>query len=306
MLNALIRAHPQARLGVTSIGLDGEELDAVSRLPKPRVFLPGGSLLATAEECLARTEAQIRVAARTGIRTGLGEILVATVTRPGNCLLGGPSTVSGMAAVRDSLLRLGADKMFIDGAFSRQSHAAAAQAMVYVVGAHASPFQSRVVASAGLALRRFALPGVPDAWQALLSHSNPGWLDGQGRYTALASATALGKPAALLDAVPAKACWLYLPGAVDTALADALVARRREQAFGLIVQSALSLVLTDAALSRLFRLGRDIRVLRPLTLAFVALNPFSPAGHQFDSLAFKQAMRGVTDLPLINVAEDAS
>jgi hypothetical protein len=306
VLNALITAHPKARLGVSSIGLDGEELDTVSRLPKPRVFLPAGSLLATAEDCLAQSEARDRVAARTGIRTGLGEILVASVTRPGNCLLGGPSTVEGMAAVRDSLLRLGADKVFIDGAFSRQSHAAAAQAMVYVVGAHASPVQSRVVASAGLALRRFALPGVPDAWQPLPAQANPGWLDHQGRYTALAPATALGKPEALLDAVPAGACWLYLPGAVDTALADALVARRSEQAFGLIVQSALSLVMSDAALGRLFRLGRDIRVLRPLTLAFVALNPYSPAGHRFDSAAFRQAMRAVTDLPLINVAEDVN
>ena len=72
------------------------------------------------------------------------------------------------------------------------------------------------------------------------------------------------------------------------------------------MQSALSLVMSDAALGRLFRLGRDIRVLRPLTLAFVAFNPYSPAGHRFDSAAFRQAMRAVTDLPLINVAEDVN
>lgn len=304
MLNALIKAHEGLALGLSSIGLDGEELDAISRLPKPRVWLREGALVATAADCLRQSEAAFSVLERTGLRTGLGEILIAKVNRAGNCLLGGPSTAGGMRQAQEALRRHGAEKLFIDGAFSRQSHAAAAEAMVFVVGAHQSTSMERVAASAGLALRRFSLPGAGSSLSFLLDESRPGFLDSRNGFHPLALASPLGQPGQVLDAVPGDAPFLYLPGAVDSAMAAILVKRRREHRFGLLVQSPLSLVMADTALEKLFLLGRDIRVLRPLTLAFVAMNPCSPAGHRFDAAAFRAALRAVTDLPIFDAMED--
>lgn len=304
MLNALVRAFGGQRLGVSSIGLDGEELDAVSFLPKPRVFLQEGSLLATAEQCLARCEAGLVVLGGTGQATGLGEVLLARVTRAGNCLIGGASTAQGTRAVQAALKRQGAERLLIDGAFSRQSHALTASALIYVVGAHAAPRMEKVVEGAGLALRRMGLPPAGPEFGFLRAVRRPGCLDKEGAFHPLMPGSALGSAAELLSQVPRDTKWLYLPGALDGVFVEQLVRRRGELSCGLIVRSPLSLVMADKPLSHLFRLGRELRVLTPLRLAFVALNPVSPAGHRFDPAAFRQAMRAVTGLPLINVLED--
>lgn len=304
VLNALVAAHAGMPLGISSIGLDGEEVDSVSFLPKPRVALPVGTLAASAEDCLAVSDAGWEMLSQTGMRTGLGEVIIVRVTRPGHVLLAGPSTAAGMEQVMAQMTRLGAGKLLIDGAFARQSHAMAGEAMVFVVGAHLSDKMEKVVENAGLALKCFALPQAEARHSFLLKENRPGWLDAEDGFHALLMTTPLGQAEALLDAVPPEARWLYLPGALDSALAQAMVSRRKGHSFGLILASPLNLVMRDDVLRRLFRLGRDIRVLRPLKVAFVAMNPVSPAGHAFDPSAFRAALAGVSDLPLIDVLEE--
>lgn len=306
VLNALVQAHSDVTLGLSSIGLDGEQVDTVTFLPKPRVFLPVGTLVATARDCMAQSEAALEVLEDLDIRTGLGSILIVRVVKAGNVLLGGPSTALSMESAVSGMRRLGADKLLIDGAFARQSHAAAAQALVYVVGAHRSPDMQRVVRSAGLALKRMSLPEAPGNACFLKDEQRLGWLDETFSFHPLDMRSSLGQAEELLDNLPPSAHWLYVPGAVNDGLAQRLVERRAEHRAGLILQSPLSLVVEDAVLRRLFRLNRDIVVLRPMTTAFVAYNPFSPAGHRFDSQAFRAALAQQTALPLINVAEDES
>ncbi len=99
VLNTLIAAYANVKIGVTSIGLDGEELDAVTYLPKPRIFLSAGTLAATAEDCLKSAEATYRIIRRTGVSTALGEIVVVEIVDPGICLVGGPATVVAMEQI---------------------------------------------------------------------------------------------------------------------------------------------------------------------------------------------------------------
>ena len=305
VLNAMVAALPDLVLGLSSIGLDGEDLDTVSFLPKPQVHVPVGGLVATATDCLARSTCAFELLEDTGIRTGMGNIVIARVTGEGNCLLGGPSTASGMDRALQALSRHGAQKLLIDGAFSRQSHAMVGEAMVYVVGAHQSPRMDRVVHSADLALRSFALPAAETAFRFLKGQEEAGYLDAQGRFHGLGFSSVLGRTEGLIQRVPRDAPWLYLPGALDDALVKQLVKTRHDTGFGLIIASPLSLVMADSQLEKLFRLKRPIRVLEPLTVAFVACNPYSPAGHRFDGAAFKEALAQRTSLPLINVLEES-
>lgn len=301
---AVIRAFPGLQLGVTSIGLDGEDLDTVSFLPKPKVALPEGSLVVTAQDCLKQSQAGLQILENLGLRTGMGDILLVRVTKPGNVLLGGPSTVSGITLAREALLAHGAQKLLIDGAFARQAFAMAGDAMVYVVGAHRSPVLEQVVDSAALALRRYALPGVLPQQTFLHNKEDMGWLDESFGFHPLPFASTLGQTQALLQAIPGEASWLYLPGVLHGQLASQLVQQRDKHHFGLVLKSPLSLVMEDTQLRHLFLLHRPIRVLYPLTLAFVAINPVSPAGYAFDAAKLRSAMAGITQLPLINAAEE--
>ncbi len=304
MLNALLAAHPSSRVAVSSIGLDGEALDTVSMLPKPSILLATGSLVASAMDCVMASEARLEVIGHTGIQTGLGEIVLARVIRPGACLVAGPSTVQGMEQAVSALKAQGAEKIFVDGAFARASHSLATDALVFVVGAHDGVRMAQVVENARLLLQRFSLAQAGAAFEFLADEASVGWLDGQMGFHALPLPSALGQEERLLDSLPEQANWLWLPGALSPAFARAFVKRRAEHRCGLVLKSPLSLVTEGQELRNLFLLERPLLVLQGLRLAFVAVNPYSPAGHRFDSAAFKAALSEVTDLALINVLED--
>jgi len=304
VLNELVKAHPDWVLGLSSIGLDGEEEDIVSFLPKPRVHLPPGSLAGIAEDCLRQTEAELEVLARSGVMTAMGEVLITRTIRPGNCLLGGPSTVQGMDRVLALLFGHGAQKLLIDGAFSRQSHAAVGEGLVYVVGAHQSPVMEQVVGSAALALRKLSLPGVPEHLNFLMDERRVGWLDGDLVFHPFYPDGESGFCPEWLEQLPKDAAWLYMPGAVGEDMLAALVSRRRSLHCGFIVHSPLSLVMGDTALRKLFLLDRPLRALKPVKVAFVAINPVSPGGYQFDAAAFMAALSKATGYPVINAMEE--
>ena len=118
------------------------------------------------------------------------------------------------------------------------------------------------------------------------------------------AASALGQAQQVLDQVPPDAPWLYLPGAAGPEFVRRFVQQRDRHRCGLILVDGLSIVAGDDALRHLFLMERPLRVLRPLRVAFVAANPYSPSGRRFDNAAFLAALRAVTDLTVINVLED--
>ncbi|MGI6686977.1 MAG: hypothetical protein ACOX6Y_01210 [Christensenellales bacterium] len=304
VLNALIAAHRGDALGVSSIGLDGEALDTVSMLPKPSIHLDAGSLVASAMDCVMASEAALDVIGRSQVQTGLGEIIYARVKEPGACLVAGPSTVQGMEQAVGQLKAMGAGKVFIDGAFARASHALSADGLVFVVGAHDGTQMPQVVDKARLQIQRFSLQEADEGFHFLENEHRLGWLEADLTFHPLHLSSALGQEERLIDALPRQARWLWLPGALSPAFARAFVKRRGDHGCGIVLRSPLALVAEGRELKNLFLLDRPLRVLMGLRLAFVALNPFSPAGHRFDAAAFKDAIRQATDLPLINVLED--
>ncbi|HAQ56371.1 MAG TPA: hypothetical protein DCR44_03060 [Acholeplasmatales bacterium] len=304
VLNALVGAFSDVCVGVTSIGLDGEELDAVTYLPKPRIRLTPGTLAATAESCLTTAEAGYRIVGRTGIMTGLGEIVILEITRAGILLIGGPSTVSATERIVGMLRERGAERVFLDGAFARGSHAAAGDAMIYVAGAHLSASMTAVVQATRFALKKFSLPGVPAVLETLSKETEIGWVDTENGFHPLGAVSAVGSADAVLDKIPPEAAWIYLPKALGPTFAKRFVERRDEHQVGIVVNDPFSIVMPDDVLRHLLLTGRDIRVLHPMKVLFVAINPFSPAGHRFDGIRFSEAIRSVTALPVIDVMEE--
>ncbi|OAT85235.1 hypothetical protein [Desulfotomaculum copahuensis] len=106
-------------VGLTSIGFDGERLDNVTGLPKPRLFVRRNVLAATAETCLAAGSAGIRVIERLGVGTPLGEVICGRVEREGLLVLAGPNQSKYLRPVIDFLHRQGAALVMVDGALNR-------------------------------------------------------------------------------------------------------------------------------------------------------------------------------------------
>ena len=138
-LNALLGGCSDRgeRVGILSIGIDGEESDFWLGVPKPRIWAPEGTLLATAEEALQAGTAGTRVLDRTGGRTLLGELVVGEVTRPGTVLLAGVRSRRDLAEAAARMRRHGARRVFLDGAWQRTMAAdpRVADAVVLAAGA---------------------------------------------------------------------------------------------------------------------------------------------------------------------------
>ncbi len=106
-------------IGLTSIGYDGETIDNVTGLPKPRLFVRRGLLIVTAERCLQASTAKVKVLENLGIATPLGKLVCAVVEREGLIVTAGPNQSHHLKTVREILFRYGAQLIIVDGALGR-------------------------------------------------------------------------------------------------------------------------------------------------------------------------------------------
>ncbi|ODA39691.1 hypothetical protein [Desulfosporosinus sp. BG] len=107
------------KIGLTSIGYDGETIDNVTGLPKPRLFVRKGLLIVTAEKCFQASSAKVKILENLGIDTPLGKLVCAVVEREGLIVMAGPNQSYHLKNVRDLLFSYGAELIIVDGALGR-------------------------------------------------------------------------------------------------------------------------------------------------------------------------------------------
>ncbi|KEO83423.1 hypothetical protein [Tumebacillus flagellatus] len=148
------------RLGVVSIGVDGERRDAIMGVPKPDVYVPAGALVASAGDVLNGGSAVLSVVGRTGFSSTLGDVYLARVERPGTVLLAGIRYAAQVQAVLGEFEKLGADLCFVDGAFDRMMAASPelTEGVVLATGAVVASTVEETARKSAFFVQRFALP----------------------------------------------------------------------------------------------------------------------------------------------------
>lgn len=106
------------RFGLSSIGRDGEAVDAADAQSKPRLFLQPGALLASARGVLPVTPAA-ELLDLSALQTAAGPLVYAAVREPGFYEVAGAPTASGVRASIARLFELGAEFVVLDGAVDR-------------------------------------------------------------------------------------------------------------------------------------------------------------------------------------------
>lgn len=124
--------------GLTSIGRDGEALDASDGLPKPRLFLRPGAVVATARNLLPQHPAS-ELLDFTPWRTASGPVVLARVRRAAYYELAGPASAAGVRACVERFALLECDQSIVDGALDRVAALAGGDdAVVVATGASGS------------------------------------------------------------------------------------------------------------------------------------------------------------------------
>ena len=162
-LAAILREHAAAQrlVGVTSIGRDGEEHDVIdARIDKPRVQLEQGSLVATTGALLRSSGVAHERLVETGVRTPLGEVVLARLSEAGTVEVAGPSAAADLRGVADAMLERGAQQVLIDGAIDRRAASSpdVADGLVMATGAILSQDIEAVVKATSEAVELIHLP----------------------------------------------------------------------------------------------------------------------------------------------------
>ncbi len=125
------------RLGVASVGVDGERVDSVLGTPKPPIPASAGGLLATAVGAMKEASAPVQWIEPTGISSPFGEVWIGRAMAAGTICLAGVRQLAHLLLLRERFHALGADHVIYDGALSRMiaMHPDAVEGVVLATGA---------------------------------------------------------------------------------------------------------------------------------------------------------------------------
>lgn len=286
-LNAIVREAGVfgACLGLTSIGRDGEKRDAVHNHVKPPIFLPAGSLVATASSVLRASGLNLELLSDTACYTPLGEIYIARLLEAGNIELVGPSTVNELVSVQFQLQQAGADLVLIDGALDRKTLATPllAEGVVLATGAVIGKDVRTVVRKTlhQVSLLHLPLPSQVQVLQIarqLIAQRKLAFVTVNGEVHELALPSSIGNEDRLREAMPPRARWLVLPGA----LVNRLLRYLEQSPVGIIVRDAARVFVNADRFNRYLALGGDVRVAYRANLVAITVNPTSPNNLELD------------------------
>jgi len=276
-------------IGVTSIGRDGEASDALDdAIAKPPILLPAMALVATTERLLERSEGRAEVVLRTEHRTPLGRVVVARLLERGAIEVAGPTAAQDVGEVVETMRRLGAERLLVDGSIDRRAGASPrlADGVVMSTGAVLSAELDQLVRRTKAAVELLTLPAVGDA--AL--HARAAALSASALL--LEDGDALPLPSAIVhdrveEVVPLlrgrdDARAVVVKGALTEPLLDALGRVRRREPLVVVADDATRVFLRGGTVARYRARGIELAVLQPIPLLAVTTNPVAPLRHRFD------------------------
>jgi hypothetical protein len=298
-LAAILAEHAQdgRRVGVTSIGRDGEERDVIdARIAKPAIELRADSLVASTGALLRASGIAHERLAKTGVRTPLGEVVVARLLERGTVEVAGPSAAEDVRSVGETMIAHGAEQVLIDGAIDRRaaSSPAVADGLVMATGAVLGKDIEQVVAITQNAVELVRLTrtdedGTPVDGRLVLS----------------------GEPAeiaALLREHPDTSTFV-VGGALGERFLEGLLAARRERAgreLEIVVGDPTKVFLARRGASWYRRQGLSIGVRRTIELLAITVNPVAPQSHRFESRRLRELIQAaIPDIPVLDVCDPA-
>ena len=304
-------------VGVTSVGRDGEERDVIDfRIEKPRVLLAPDSLVATTDVLLRESGLAHEQLRMTGVRTPLGQVVIARLGAGGALEVAGPSSAADVRDVSEEMLALGAERVLIDGAVNRRAASSpdVSDGLVISTGAVLSEDLATVVARTRDAFALACLPALHDGeapasqLQALAGRTvlvgDDGPLELEPRFVLTADQEQVS---ALLGRSPGGR-WLSVAGALPEAFLARLAraARRDGRELTVVVADSTRVFLSERGPDWYARHGVVLRTLHPVSVRAITVNPVAPLSHRFDSAQLRSLLEAaIPDVPVLDVLHPA-
>lgn len=305
-LNYILKRLSQTNKAValTSIGIDGEMRDQVSRTPKPEVTVYEGMTFVTTEK-LYKQRQLISEILDVGTRTtSIGRLVTAKALCNGKVQISGSPDTHGLKMMIDRFIDKGIDITIVDGALSRMSLASPAitDAMVLATGAAYSASIPQLVARTKYIYDLINLRRVDNELAARLSAIERGiWaIDDDGRVHDLEieSSYLLGGST---DALFRFGNRIFCTGAITDRLLNSLRGAKNIKDITLIANDFTKIFTTPEVYRAFTKKGATIEVLRRPELIAVCINPTSPDGVTLNSQTLQQELQNALQIPVYDI-----
>jgi len=295
-------------VALTSIGYDGELVDHITGLPKPRIYAEPGTLVAIADSCAKGSTADIEILKQTDIVTALGKVIIGRVRKPGLILLAGPTKSKEIRMINRMIAEYGCDLILVDGALNRIAPMVEADGIIMATGA------SRQTDIEILTAETAAISSI---------YKLPLWRPQQDERTILQVGSILDEAMAeeVIAQIKAETKDIVISGIIgkmgfEALLSDALPVL---QGRNLVLNDPIKLLVTGSPIDlqnwlvKLQDNQTGVLVKRQIDLRMVTINPFYPryryASHDYeaayvDKEALKRSMIEALTVPVINVLDE--
>lgn len=304
VLNEIIRLYKTKHLALTSIGLDGEKIDNITQLEKPRVQVYKGMYVATAEQCLNESTMQYVIHEKTDIRTALGSICIVEVLEDGLVLLAGPPSKNTMKSILDQINKYKPFKVLVDGALFRKSIASTtiSDAIIFVTGASYNSNIDVVVNDTRNIIDQLSINGYN---KHVNMNENIIFIDENGRISNTISTSVLNKEEDIGAFLNTSIKSIYFNGGLTDRIVEVLILNRNKlNDLTCIVQDASFILISPDNYEKLRKMNVQIRALNQIEILFVAYNPVSPYSYDFDNNLFRAKLKEKLDIDVINILQD--
>ena len=273
------------RIAVTSIGIDGETVDQVTRTQKPEIVLREGMYFGTSEMHYRQRRLVSELIDVSDETTSLGRVVTARALTGGKILLSGPSSASSLRRWMGEMRRLDIDLVVIDGALSRMSSAspAVSQSMILATGAAYSANITTLVSKTAHVVDLVNLDLTSKGNIARLMPLDKGvWsIDKDGNLSSLEAVTSLSRDIHFEGMEQCET--LYVAGALVDGFLEKVRKNKSLKQVELVVRDFTKIFVSPQQFRLFHKAGGRIRVLQKSKLIAVTVNPTSPSGYVLDS-----------------------
>ena len=302
------------RVAVSSIGIDGETTDQVTKTAKPEIFLREGVYFGTSEKHYLMKRLSAELLEITNENTSLGNIIIGKALTPGKILLSGPSSTNGLRRWMDEMKKYDVDLTIIDGALSRMSLAspAVSESMILATGAAYSANINTLVQKTAFVVQMINLDLTSEENRKTFNDIKNGvWaIDGErGTGTGNERLVDLKVASSLsinINTDGLKKCkTLFVSGALTDNFINHIRQNRIFNETEIVVRDFTKIFLTPMTYDSFVNGKRKITVMQKSKLIAVCVNPTSPNGIVLDSEKLCTTLSEAIKLPVYDLRTKA-
>ncbi|MBQ9576995.1 MAG: hypothetical protein IJV11_08965 [Muribaculaceae bacterium] len=294
------------RIAVTSIGIDGETIDQVTRTQKPEIVLREGMYFGTSEMHYRQRRLVSELIDVSDENTSLGRVVTARALTGGKILLSGPSSASSLKRWMDEMHRSGIELVVIDGALSRMSSAspAVSQSMILATGAAYSANMNTLVSKTAHIVELVNLDLTSDENIKKLMPLDKGvwFIDKQGCLNGLDAVTSLSRDIHFEGMEDCEN--LYVAGALVDGFLEKVRKNKSLKQAELVVRDFTKVFVTPQQFRLFLKGGGRLHVLQRSKLLAVTVNPTSPSGYVLDSDTLCGRLSEAIGLPVYDLLKN--